>query len=201
MVVLDADGATREFTASEGATNAWAPVAQATAITADFIFGYLSKEKGATKVWSLARSPQETTAEKKTENRARNYRRHVKFGRIGQSVKSAGLRLGFCAHRQLSLGLPISSPPPETHNHYNTHKIMKMEIGAMALCSLGAATAFVAPSAFHGSQLARPQQATSGEYVMPSFRLKPVCLASLLAYNGPASSVALLLRMPTIRLG
>eukprot|EP00903_Cladosiphon_okamuranus_P013174 g12287.t1 len=36
-----------------------------------------------------------------------------------------------------------------------------MEIGAMALCSLGAATAFVAPSAFHGSQLVRPQQASS----------------------------------------
>lgn len=37
IVVLDADGATREFTTSEGATNAWAPDAQATAITADFI--------------------------------------------------------------------------------------------------------------------------------------------------------------------
>lgn len=43
-----------------------------------------------------------------------------------------------------------------------TANIMKMEIGAMALCSLGAATAFVAPSAFTGSQVARVQR-TSGE--------------------------------------
>lgn len=54
---------------------------------------------------------------------------------------------------------------------------MKMEIGAMALCSLGAATAFVTPTAFHGSQLARPQQATSGKYVMSS--LKPYARLSL----------------------
>lgn len=40
--------------------------------------------------------------------------------------------------------------------------IMKMEIGAMALCSLSAATAFVAPSAFTGSQIAKVQR-TSGE--------------------------------------
>lgn len=38
MVVLDAEGATREFTTSDGATKAEAPDAQATAITADFIF-------------------------------------------------------------------------------------------------------------------------------------------------------------------
>ncbi|CAM9547973.1 unnamed protein product [Ectocarpus sp. 8 AP-2014] len=37
---------------------------------------------------------------------------------------------------------------------------MKMEIGALAL-TLATTTAFVAPSAFHGSQIARPQQATS----------------------------------------
>lgn len=48
---------------------------------------------------------------------------------------------------------------------------MKMEIGAMALCSLGAATAFVAPSAFHGSQLARPQQASTGMSVMSCIEL------------------------------
>lgn len=38
MVVVDAEGATREFTTSDGATKAEAPEAQATAITADFIF-------------------------------------------------------------------------------------------------------------------------------------------------------------------
>ncbi|CAM9252022.1 unnamed protein product [Laminaria digitata] len=38
---------------------------------------------------------------------------------------------------------------------------MKMEIGAMALCSLGAATAFVAPSAFTGSQIARVQRTSA----------------------------------------
>lgn len=38
---------------------------------------------------------------------------------------------------------------------------MKMEIGAMALCSLGAATAFVTPSAFTGSQVARVQRTSA----------------------------------------
>lgn len=38
MVVVDAEAATREFTTSDGATKAEAPEAQATAITADFIF-------------------------------------------------------------------------------------------------------------------------------------------------------------------
>eukprot|EP00904_Undaria_pinnatifida_P005896 jgi/Undpi1/2436/HiC_scaffold_13.g05817.m1 len=38
---------------------------------------------------------------------------------------------------------------------------MKMEIGAMALCSLGAATAFVSPSAFTGSQIARVQRTSA----------------------------------------
>lgn len=48
------------------------------------------------------------------------------------------------------------------HTYTPTANIMKMEIGAMALCSLSAATAFVAPSAFTGSQIARVQR-TSGE--------------------------------------
>lgn len=45
MVVVDAEGATREFTTSEGATNAEAPEAQATAITADFIFRESFRER------------------------------------------------------------------------------------------------------------------------------------------------------------
>ncbi|CAM9516434.1 unnamed protein product [Hapterophycus canaliculatus] len=43
---------------------------------------------------------------------------------------------------------------------------MKSAVFGAALCSLGYASAFVTPSAFHGSQIARPQQATSASTKM-----------------------------------
>lgn len=81
--------------------------------------------------------------------------------------------LDFALRRLFSLIRSVSLSrlchPTSRYIHSATfNSTMKMEIGAMALCSLSAATAFVAPSAFHGSQLARPQQATSGACVSPS---------------------------------